>query len=72
MCLEGRYITINMNPNLTIQQIKRQDAQKEILKKAGAYLLLAVGAISMIGPFLWMVSTSFKAPGQVFSFQKNW
>jgi multiple sugar transport system permease protein len=29
------------------------------------YLLLMIGALSMIVPFLWMVSTSLKAPGSV-------
>lgn len=29
------------------------------------YLLLALGALAMIAPFLWMVSTGLKAPGSV-------
>ncbi|HVN15565.1 MAG TPA: carbohydrate ABC transporter permease [Anaerolineales bacterium] len=31
------------------------------------YALLLAGAISMVGPFLWMVSTSFKLPGDQFT-----
>ena len=34
-------------------------------KNALRYLLLTIGALSMIVPFLWMVSTSLKAPGSV-------
>lgn len=32
------------------------------------YILLILGAISMIAPFLWMVSVSFMTPAQIFSF----
>lgn len=35
--------------------------------KAGLYTLLSVGAISMLVPFLWMLSTSFKQPNEVFA-----
>ncbi len=31
------------------------------------YALLLLGAVIMVGPFLWMVSTSFKLPGDQFS-----
>lgn len=36
-------------------------------RKTLAYLVLTVGALLMITPFLWSVSTSLKLPGQVFS-----
>ena len=32
------------------------------------YLLIALGALSMIAPFLWMVSVSFMTDAQIFSF----
>ena len=32
-----------------------------------SYTLLLLGAVLMIGPFLWMVSTSFKLPGDQFT-----
>ncbi len=31
------------------------------------YLMLLLGAVLMVGPFLWMVSTSFKLPGDQFT-----
>src|SRR5215510_12284793 len=31
------------------------------------YALLLLGTILMVGPFLWMVSTSFKLPGDQFT-----
>jgi ABC-type glycerol-3-phosphate transport system permease component len=33
-----------------------------------AYVVLLTGALTMIVPFLWMLSTSFKSLGEVFIF----
>jgi len=35
-------------------------------------VLLSIGAFFMILPFLWMLSTSLKAPGDVFKFPPEW
>ncbi len=56
----------------TIEQIKHSQRRRDFLKKFSAYILLAFGAISMVAPFLWMLSTSLKEAGAVFSFQQNW
>jgi multiple sugar transport system permease protein len=56
----------------TLDQIKRDRKIKTFFEKISAYFFLSAGAITMIGPFLWMVSTSLKEPGAVFSFSKNW
>ena len=56
----------------TMKSLKRLHRQQDIAKKTWAYFILTVGAITMVAPFLWMVTTSLKEPGQVFSFQKNW
>ncbi len=56
----------------TLEQIKRAQKVKSVFEKGSAYFFLSLGAITMIGPFLWMVSTSLKEPGAVFSFSKNW
>jgi multiple sugar transport system permease protein len=56
----------------TIEQVKSQHLQRTIFKKVGAYLLLGVGTITMVAPFLWMLATSLKEPGAVFSFQQSW
>ncbi|MCL4303323.1 MAG: carbohydrate ABC transporter permease [Anaerolineae bacterium] len=37
-----------------------------------SHLLLLGGAIVMIIPFIWMLSTSFKAPGQTFVYPPQW
>ncbi len=36
------------------------------------YLFLSLGAITMLLPFLWMISTSLKEPGAVFTFPPQW
>lgn len=37
-----------------------------------AYIALSVGAIFMAVPFVWMISTAFKTPSQVFVFPPKW
>ncbi len=44
----------------------RNTTQKFILDLA-TYTLLIAGAVIMLGPFLWMVATSFKLPGDQFT-----
>ncbi len=56
----------------TLEITLRRQRMKTFFEKTGAYLLLVVGAVTMVGPFLWMVATSLKQPGAVFSFQKDW
>ncbi|MBI4116029.1 MAG: carbohydrate ABC transporter permease [Candidatus Omnitrophica bacterium] len=55
-----------------IERLKRQARIKIQLKQFLAYLFLAVGALTMIGPFLWMITTSLKSPGAVFSYDRVW
>ncbi len=43
-----------------------KQTQKRILD-AATYAILTLGAITMIGPFLWMISTSFKLPADQFT-----
>lgn len=61
-----------IDPNTLARAVKARQRKLETLKKIGAYILLIIGAITMVGPFLWMVTTSLKEAGQIFSFQKNW
>lgn len=35
------------------------------MKKLVIYILLVFGAVVMLGPFIWMLLTSFKAPSEV-------
>ncbi|MDQ2942823.1 MAG: carbohydrate ABC transporter permease [Candidatus Dormibacteraeota bacterium] len=42
------------------------------LAKLPIYLLLALGAVFALVPFVWMVSTALKTPGQLFKFPPEW
>src|SRR4051812_9860137 len=43
-----------------------------ILAQLFWHIVLSLGALTMIGPFLWMLSTSLKAEGDVFVFPPEW
>ena len=36
------------------------------------HLFIAVGALTMIVPFVWMISSSLKMPGEIFLFPPTW
>ena len=57
---------------LNAEQLKKKHRNRQIIKKTAAYIFLTVGAITMVGPFMWMISTSLKNPGDVFSYSKAW
>ena len=57
---------------MEIEQLNQGYLGKRFLEKAGIYLFLIVGALTMVGPFVWMISVSLKNPGDVFSYQKPW
>ncbi len=42
------------------------------LKRTILYAVLVITALLMIGPFYWMVATSFKLPGDVFASPPKW
>ncbi|BES65673.1 carbohydrate ABC transporter permease [Gottschalkiaceae bacterium SANA] len=45
---------------------------KSRMKKIGMYLFLTIGAIAMILPFLWMLSTSLKSSNVTFVLPPKW
>ncbi|UCD55680.1 MAG: carbohydrate ABC transporter permease [Candidatus Omnitrophota bacterium] len=50
------------------KRIKTLQKGKRTLKKFFVYILLSLGALTMILPFLWMISTSLKPYSSVFIF----
>ena len=42
------------------------------LAKVPIYVLLAIGGIFALVPFVWMLSTALKTPGQLFKFPPEW
>ena len=43
-----------------------------VTKKVLAYIVMALGSLTMIIPFLWMLSTALKEPGQIFMMPPQW
>ena len=46
--------------------------QQILWKLIAVYLVLVIGLIAMIAPFLWMLSTSFKSTKAIFRFPPDW
>jgi multiple sugar transport system permease protein len=58
-----------------VQQSERVKVTKQIRAQLGGltlHVVLGLGALIMLVPFIWMVSTSFKTIDQVFTFPPNW
>lgn len=45
---------------------------REVFRHGIWHLVLALGALTMVGPFLWMLSSSLKAEADVFIFPPQW
>lgn len=45
---------------------------RQTISKVISHTILIIGAIIMIVPFIWMLSTSFKAPGRTFVYPPEW
>lgn len=50
----------------------RRFTLKSVLGKAASYILLTIGGLIMALPFLWMLSTSLKDEGSIFSIPPQW
>ena len=57
---------------LTVQESRRRHRGRERLLQAIAHIVLLTGAATMVLPLLWMLSTSFKHAGAVFTFPPQW
>ncbi|MBU9888864.1 MAG: carbohydrate ABC transporter permease [Candidatus Omnitrophica bacterium] len=55
-----------------VTELKKRSPFKRALQRAGLFLLLLLGALTMAAPLLWMVATSLKEAGQVFTEAKVW
>lgn len=58
---------------LVLESKKKRKKRKasRTFQKTGIYLGLCIGALTMIAPFMWMLTTSLSAPGAIFS-EKAW
>ncbi|MCM8766119.1 MAG: carbohydrate ABC transporter permease [Candidatus Omnitrophica bacterium] len=57
---------------ITAEESRRKKRRKEFSRRLMAYILLSFVGVSMVLPFLWMVSTSLKEPEAVFIQLKPW
>jgi len=57
---------------VNVETLKRAARIKMVVQKLVAYTFLTAGAAAMVAPFLWMVTTSLKEPGSIFSYQRPW
>lgn len=53
-------------------EARNESPLRVFLVRGTAYVLLTIGAIAMILPFLWMASTAFKSPGDAFVYPPEW
>ncbi len=58
--------------HLSLAESKRRKKKRDITWKALWIFILSLGAITMLVPFLWMLSTSLKEAGAVFTFPPQW
>ena len=57
---------------ITKEESRRIKKRIEILKKSITYIIPSLVSIIMILPFLWMISTSLKEAGAVFTYPPKW
>ena len=43
-----------------------------VFGRAFAYVIVTLGAVVMVAPFLWMLSTSLKGGGAIFEYPPRW
>jgi multiple sugar transport system permease protein len=70
--LLGKGTTLPKKGRAPIIEIKVCHPCKRFFQRGAIYLALILGAVTMAAPFMWMVTTSLKASGQVFAFDKVW
>ena len=63
---------MNQEIPMTLSESKRMVRRKEITAKTVAYFFLVLGALTMILPFLWMITTSLKELDAIYIQPKNW
>lgn len=61
--------TLETTKQVSIWQSRRTRQRLSAILSHG---LLLMGAVVMVIPFIWMLSTSFKAPGQTFVYPPTW
>ncbi len=55
-----------------MSQVGKNPLHRDYVKKTGIYAFLILLGVTMVLPFIWMVSTSLKVPGDVFTYPPEW
>jgi multiple sugar transport system permease protein len=63
---------ISTSQEAVAQRSRRARLLRERIVWGLVHVVLAFGALLMVGPFLWMISTSLKREGDVFAFPPQW
>jgi multiple sugar transport system permease protein len=63
---------IDSKISLELLKSKSIKKRRELLHKMAMYVILTLGAATMIIPFLWMISTSLKEPQAIYTFPPKW
>ncbi|MFH1761958.1 MAG: carbohydrate ABC transporter permease, partial [bacterium] len=58
--------------DITLEEFERTKKIADIVKKTAGYIVLSAIGVVMILPFIWMLSTSLKEAGAVFTFPPEW
>jgi len=66
--------TLNSTPTLTPAAKKRHGQPGPLywLQRLGLHAIIWVGALAMVLPFLWMISTSLKSQGEAMTYPPVW
>lgn len=69
-------MSVTTRPNLASDSTRRSYGlgarRAAFLFKVLSFLVLVVGAITMLVPFVWMVDSSLKSPGEIFLYPPRW
>lgn len=70
--MKNKEIEKSVEEELDIHLEYKQKPKKTHMKDWLAFLFLSIVGVSMIVPFLWMLSTSLKYPSDVFTYPPRW
>lgn len=63
---------IDYKKQMTLQEAEKRKHFAKAIENIIAYILLGIGGVTMLVPFLWMISTSLKDVGVIFTYPPKW
>jgi multiple sugar transport system permease protein len=72
--LENPSATPSITAGQTLRRVSIWQSRRtrQAVSRIASHAVLIFGAIIMVVPFIWMLSTSFKAPGKTFVYPPEW